>query len=66
MNFAQNTFRIKKLLSPSYGKLTSFLEYKLKRVDIVLKKVSEKEYTSRMCHTCGDGKRKNHTKKGKL
>jgi len=66
MNFAQNTFRIKKLLSPSYGKLTSLLEYKLKRVDILLNKVGEKEYTSKMCHIFGDGKRKNHTKKGKL
>jgi len=52
-----------KLHSWSYITLTSLLEYKLKRVGIALKKVSEK-YTSRTCPVCGDRKRKNRKKRG--
>ncbi len=52
-----------KLHSWSYCTLASLLEYKLKRVGIVLKKVSEK-YTSRTCPACGDRKRENRVKRG--
>ncbi|MFX0161896.1 MAG: RNA-guided endonuclease InsQ/TnpB family protein [Candidatus Hodarchaeota archaeon] len=52
-----------KLHSWSYCTLTSLLEYKLKRVGMVLKKVSEK-YTSRTCPVCGDKNRKNREKRG--
>lgn len=52
-----------KLHSWSYCTLTSLLDYKLKRVGIALKKVSEK-YTSRTCPACGDRKKKNRAIRG--
>jgi len=52
-----------KLHSWNYFTLTSLLEYKLRRVGILLKKVSER-YTSRTCPICGDKNKKNRAKRG--